>query len=94
MNIVLSLLSILKAKIWFATVGQYRGLRARWKLYRYVRTLSPRQQAWANDLRQNLKHASTPGEAVKLLRIESQRLNDQSLRLIERLDRAVGSRKS
>lgn len=81
-----ALLTWIRVKLWFATVNRYRGWKAKKQLAAYVKTLSPEQQAWANDLRARLD--ADPKGSVRILRTESSRLNEKFARLSERIDQA------
>lgn len=83
--------TILKVKIWFATVNQYRGLKARYKLWQYERTLSPKNREYSQNLRNQLRQATKPGEATAILIRESRRLQDEQFRAIERIDQVEKS---
>ena len=80
------LLTWIRVKLWFATVNRYRGWKAKRQLAEYVKTLSPEQQAWANDLRARLD--ADPKGSVRILRAESSRLNEKFARLSEQIDQA------
>lgn len=77
--------TIAKTKLWFATVNKYRGMKARSQLAEYVSTLSPEQQAWANDLRARLDAAKTPEQSVGILRGEAAKIGEKQMRLAEKL---------
>lgn len=88
MNIVLiinSLLSIIKVKLWFATVNKYRLYKANAALSAYVKSLSPEKQIFANKQREMLKTVSSK-EAVKFLRVEAEKLSQSLHRVAEKTD--------
>lgn len=58
--------------------------RKKRELTAYVRTLSPAQQAWANDLRARLE-AVSPAESAVVLKHEADRLLERSAKVVSRL---------
>lgn len=78
------LATIIKSKLWFGTVNKFRGYKARRELEAYMKTLSPKNQAWAKELRAKLDTAS-PDQAVGILRKEASALNEQHMRVTERI---------
>jgi Tfp pilus assembly protein PilE len=88
MNIVLiinSILSIIKVKLWFATINKYKLYKANTALSAYVKTLSPEKQIFANTQRKMLKTVSSK-EAVKLLTAEAEKLSQSLHRVTEKTD--------
>jgi hypothetical protein len=77
----------IKVKLWFATVNKYRGWKAKRKLAAYVKTLSPAQQVWANDLRKKLDHSPVTATAA-ILRGAASDIEIKQARLTEKLERA------
>jgi hypothetical protein len=83
-----ALFTLIKVKIWFLTVNQYRKLKAQCALRKYEKTLSPKQREYARNMRHWLASAKTPNEAAGILVKEARRLQEEQMRLVERIDRA------
>ena len=82
-----ALLTWLRVKLMFATVVKCRGWIARYKLWRYERTLSPKNREYAQNLRKQLGQALTPDARAAILTREARRLSEDQMRVTERLDR-------
>lgn len=93
MTLFEAIVTKVRIKLWFQTVGRFRELQARYRLWKYVRTLSPQRQLWANDLRKRLS-SGTSSEAARTLRLEIERVNFDALRSIEAIDRIHKEQKS
>ena len=79
------LATIIKSKLWFGTVNKFNGYKARQELAAYTKTLSPKNQVWAQELRAKLD-AATPDQVVGILRRETAALNEQHMRVVEKID--------
>lgn len=77
------LVTIAKSKIWFATVNKVRLAKAKRDLEAYTKTLSPKNQEWARELRARLD--ASPNESVRILRHEIDEVNVKHARLQEKL---------
>ena len=83
------LFTIVKTKVWFATVNRYKLYKAKQALAAYEKKLSPKNREYAEKVRKSLSN-TTPGQAIQILRAETSRLNEQQFRLIEKIDRVHG----
>jgi hypothetical protein len=83
--VILQLLTIAKVKLFFAVVNPLRLAQARFRLWQYERTLSPQNRAFAVQLR--LQLAADKKNAAAILVREARRLQEQQMRLVERMDR-------
>lgn len=82
-----AVITLLRVKLWFATVNQYRKLKAQCALRKYEKTLSPKQREYARNLRHWLASAKSPDAAAGILVKEARRLQEEQMRLVERIDR-------
>lgn len=69
------LITVAKTKLWLNTVNKYKGHTARRDLEALTKTLSPKNQAWAKELRARLD--ANPKDSVAILREESAKLFDK-----------------
>ena len=79
------LIAIAKAKFHFNVTCKFQERDARKRLEAYMATLSPEKQEWARNLRTSLDTA-TPDKAAAILRQEAARLNEQHMRVTEKID--------
>ena len=79
------LIAIAKAKFHFNVTCKLEERAARKRLEAYVATLSPEKQEWARNLRKSLDTAA-PDRAAAILRQETTRLNEQHMRVTEKID--------
>lgn len=82
------LVTIVKVKIWFATVNQFKLCQAKYRLWKYEKTLSPKNLEYARNLRRGLALSKMPGDSVKILVQHAKKLSEEQFRLIEQIDRA------
>jgi hypothetical protein len=78
------ILTIARVKVWFATVNVYKEAQARRALAKYMKTISPKNREYALKLRAALDEAKNSGQAVQVLRKESERLSNELHRVTER----------
>lgn len=78
------IVAIAKAKFHFNVTCKLQERAARQRLEAYVKTLSPEKQEWARKLRAELE--KSPEQSAGILRRETARLNEQHMRVIEKID--------
>lgn len=83
-----AVLTLLRVKLWFATVNEYRLWRAKYRLWAYIRTLPPERRKKAAELSAMLK-GQTPNSAAAILTRVARASGEESLRLVERVDQVV-----
>lgn len=80
-----AILTIVRVKLWFATVNEYRLWKAKYRLWRYIRSLPAERRKKAAELSDMLKGATPSAAAATLTRV-ARANGEESLRLVERID--------
>lgn len=76
--------TLARAQYHFKVTCKLQERAARQRLEEYVKTLSPEKQEWARKLRAELE--KSPVQSASILRRETARLNEQHMRVIEKID--------
>lgn len=79
------LLTLARAQYHFKVTCKLQERSARKRLEAYVSSLSPEKREWANSLRAKLDSASS-NEATGIFRKELARLNEEHMRVFEKID--------
>ena len=87
MNFLSALVVWCRVKVWFATIGVYRLLVAKYRLYKYEQSLPPERRTYAIQLRKDLAAAKSSDAKAGVLVRHARKLQEDQARVTERIDR-------
>ena len=88
MNFLSALFVWCRVKVWFATIGVYRLLVAKYRLWQYEQSLPADKRTCSKNLRHELAAAKSPDARAGVLIRHDRKLQEDQMRILERIERA------